>query len=596
MNYLKRIEIKRRPQHFQQGGNIAIGSPKPYTTTLPGVNFNPLTLNNAPIEINTTGITDQINKMRQLAFDREALAFKYKELEYKEGADYLDLLGEITKTINGVSTTVKSAGGVSAISPRFKDILSQQQSEKAKLLEEISRAGNVKDFKARESLIAKAGQLYSNPKYLEAQTLAGVIDGIIENSAKDDGYGIGTKVILDGALRYLQGDDKVDIYKLIADANNFKALKISAKDETTFINNFLKPVYDKLAEKQVVTIDPKTGIKKTTTTKEKPDITKVKAALKNSLITMQEGKAFLQARNINPDNPTSTDLDTFVNTIVDAYDTTQAGNFAPSIEEGVVEKLLPSYADTPEGKASGANKGRAPSEADENAEAFLIRINNEYGYDAKNKMEGIIKSLINDAPAGEKWSRIEKKLIEDGFQRLDGKSPTGVEEEYKGQTTGLVPYDMTDVEIVNLLDDAESVKTTTDKVVVKEKDGKRYLITDSPEAKEAIRKLWPKTKVVEENQDDDVVWKEYGIDPTREDLSGSIGRPNPLFPLSPLPLFGGNEKNTTIFEIENKPKKTLSTYKGSNVDPVEAAKQLNSASASGDGANKKSVISKYYQD
>lgn len=579
MNYLKRIEIKRRPQHFQQGGNIAIGSPKPYTTTLPGVNFNPLTLNNAPIEINTTGISDQINKMRQLAFDREALAFKYKELEYKEGADYLNFMGDIAKSINGINGTVKSAGGVSTLSPRFRDILSQQESEKQKLFQDIGRATSVKDSKTAESLIAKIGQLHNDPRYLEAQALSKAVDDIFD---KANDYGIGTKIIMDKAIRYIQGDDKVDIFELIKDANYFKALKVSAKDETKFINDFLKTAYDKASEKQVVSIDPTTGVKKTTTIKERPDLSKVKVALKSNLINMQEGKAILEVRNINPDKPDSADLESFINATVDAYDAMQAANFAPKIEEDVVEKLLPSYADTPEGKASGAGKGRAPSEADEDAEDFLTRVNNEYGFDAKNKMEGIIRSLIKDAPAGEKWSRIEKKLIEDGFQRLDGKSPEGAAEAYRGKSTGLVPRDVDVEEIVKAIKKSNTKIDTDairDNTVVVNKDGKTYLITSDNDVKNSIKNLWPKTKIHKENEDDDVVWKEYGIDPTREDLSGSIGRPNPLFPLSPLPLFGGNEKNTTIFEIENKPKKTSSTYKGSNVDPVEAAKQLNKKTA-----------------
>lgn len=571
MNYLKRIEIKKRPQHFQQGGNIAIGSPKPYTTTLPGVNFNPLTLNNAPIEINTTGISDQINKMRQLAFDREALAFKYKELEYKEGADYLNFMGDIAKSINGINGTVKSAGGVSALSPRFRDILSQQESEKQKLFQDIGRATSVRDFKTAESLISKIGQLHNEPKYLEAQALSKAVDDIFD---KANDYGIGTKIVMDKAIRYIQGED-VDIFELIKDANYYKALKVSAKDETKFINDFLKTAYDKAAEKKLVTVDPKTGVATTTTTKERPDLAKVKAALRGNLINMQEGRAILEVRNINPDKKDSADLESFVNATVDAYDAMQGANYAPSIEEKIVDKLLPSYDDV----TPGDKKGKQ-TDADKATEAQLEMINRDYGFDAKNKMENVISGVVKNKTEGKtEWQAIEEYLAKEGFERLDGTKPSaGKTEKYRGSSTGIIPYDAADTEIIKNLK-IEGVSVDSDNLAIKDKDGKRYLIVNGEDAAKKVKEMWPNVKVYKDKQDDDVVWKEYGIDPTREDLSGSIGRPNPLFPLSPLPLFGGNEKNTTIFEIENKPKKTSSSYKGNNVDPVEAAKQLNKKTA-----------------
>lgn len=571
MNYLKRIEIKNRPQHFQQGGNIAIGSPKPYTTTLPGVNFNPLTLNNAPIEINTTGISDQIEKMQRLAYDREVLAFKYKDLEYKEGKDYLDALTEISKSVNGISSTVKNAGGIASISPRFKDIFAQEQSEKAKLMEDINRAIGVKDLKSIQSLTLRSRDIINNPKYLEARTMAGVVDDIFD---KANDFGIGTKTIMDKAIRYVQGDPNIDIYGLIKEANYFKALKVSAKDETTFINNFLSRAYDSESEKQVVSIDPKTGLKKTTTTKEMPDLAKVKAAIKSSLTTMQEGRAILEARNINPDKPDSADLDSFVNATVDAYHETQKGKFAPKLEEDVVEKLLPSYADTPEGKAAGAGRNSKNSEAEEDAQDFLSRINDEYGYDAKNKMENIIRTVIKDAPAGEKWTRIEKKLAEDGFQRLDGKQPAAGGEDYPGKSSGVVPKNIGVEDIVKAVKKSNSKidnQVIRDNTAIGHKDGKTYLVTSNADVKNSIMSLWPKTKIHKENEDDDVVWKDYGIDPSRWDVSG-FSVTTPGF----IPKIGYSESNTTIFELEDTPKKTSSSYKGSNVDPKEAAKQLNS--------------------
>lgn len=351
MNNRTRI-FSKGIQHFQQGGNIAIGSPKPYTTQLPGININPLTLTNAPIEINTTGITDQINKMRDLAYKREELAFKYKELEYKEGKEYLDLLGDIYKGIGSVKGTVDSAGGIASISPAFKDVFSAYEAKKAEYLNDATRGFMNRDKNAGTTAMSKLMSLDQEMGINEHKVYAGALNKVIdEATAQGGGYGIGTKEVMDGVFGVLQSGkmDYKQVTDLISKANYFKSLKLQVGDETKFLDSFIKPAYDKASQKQSVTIDPKTGLSTTTIVKVKPDVANLVEAMKARYFGTPEGKAYLDSKGFNPNNRDSPETNAFIAEQIMAYDKVMASQYAPEIKQDVIEKMIPGYGDTPEG-------------------------------------------------------------------------------------------------------------------------------------------------------------------------------------------------------------------------------------------------------
>ena len=234
MNNKTRI-FSKGIQHFQQGGNIAVGSPKPYTNNLPAVNINPLTLANHPIEINTTGITDQINKMRDLAFKREELAFKYKELDYKEGAQYLDLLGDIYKGIGSANSSAASSGGFGSLG-----VYGQKQAEinakRNEIMGKLSTArGSVKDIsRVANELMA----FETSEEVLSHKTKAGFINDAVKSIQKGD-LGIYGPEVFDQILGHVMtGDEAVPFESVAKNYTTKLGGSVAAKDLGSYLGTF----------------------------------------------------------------------------------------------------------------------------------------------------------------------------------------------------------------------------------------------------------------------------------------------------------------------------------------------------------------------
>lgn len=425
MNNRTRI-FSKGIQHFQQGGNIYTGSPKPFTNNLPAVNINPVNLANHPIEINTTGITDQINKMRDLAFKREELAFKYKELDYKEGKDYLDLLGDIYKGVGSVKSTVDSAGGIASISPAFKNVFSAYEAKKSEYLNDATRGFMNRDknsgITAMSKLMALDQEMGINEHKVYAEALNKVIN---EATMQGGGYGIGTKEVMDGVFGVLQSDklDYKQVTDLITRANYFKSLKLQVGDETKFLDTFIKPAYEKAAEKQSVTIDPKTGLKTTTIIKVKPDTANLIEAMKARYFGTPEGRAYLDSKGFNPDKRDSPETNAFITEQILAYDKVMASQYAPEIKQDVVEKMIPGYGDTPEGiqaeilkEKSKQAAGVGVNKVDEKMKAREDAAKAMFGDDAYNAQ---LKTIWTEG--GTDWQlKAKEKAEELGISTKDG--------------------------------------------------------------------------------------------------------------------------------------------------------------------------------
>ena len=473
MNNKTRI-FSKGIQHFQQGGNIAVGSPKPYTNNLPAVNINPLTLANHPIEINTTGITDQINKMRDLAFKREELAFKYKELDYKEGAQYLDLLGDIYKGIGSVKSTVDSSGGIASISPAFKDVFSAYEAKKAEYLNDATRGFMNRDKNAGVNAMSKIMNLDREMGINEHKVYAGALNKVISDASEQGGgYGIGTKEVMDGVFGVLQSGklDYKQVTDLVSRANYFKNLKLQVGDETKFLDAFLKPSFEKLAEKKVVKIDPNTGKTTTTTVKVKPKLEDLISAVKGRYYGMDEGKAYLDGKGFNPNNRDAPEANAFITEQVKAYYDVMSSQFADSVEEKFESSL---YQDSPAAiqadilkEKSKQAAGVGTNKIDEKMEAREDAAKAMFGDDAYNAE---IKTIWKEG--GTDWQlKAKEKAAELGISAKDSGgvgvvsivSPTGdvvdvapTEENFKKNIT---------------IDEANPTMFFTDK------NGKRFVAT-----------------------------------------------------------------------------------------------------------------------
>ncbi len=465
MNYLKRIEIKKRPQHFQQGGNIAIGSPKPYTTTLPGVNFNPLTLNNAPIEINTTGISDQINKMRQLAFDREALAFKYKELEYKEGKDYLDFYSKILGDLGSTSEKIKSIGGVASLSPLYKPVIDEYNAEMAKLLQDSLRAFEQRDFKTATQITAKRGILAQDPKYNSTLVIAGAYDQFFEDAGKDK-YGPFGMGLFQRAYNNITGVTKEDPLKFFAEAAAFKSLGTT----TEGLNKSLSR-YDKLFEPEEIEV--KSGLNNAgqsviTKKKVQRDPEFIARAMMADTKTDPNMVGFLHANNIGASNEAA-QYNFFLE-----YAKTKMKAYEPAVKEsntttGTPQKDVVKTEDGALRSIPDADKADKMDKTDKDVEIALEALEMDYGPSVRNAK--VINAVRNYSDPALRDAAVAKAIKELGLTKIAG--ATG--------RTGIVPgTESLKVPLPNTLEGIKKVvnyipdpKITREKVI----DGNRYLIT-----------------------------------------------------------------------------------------------------------------------
>lgn len=465
MNYLKRIEIKQRPQHFQQGGNIAIGSPKPYTTTLPGVNFNPLTLNNAPIEINTTGISDQIQKMQQLAYDREVLAFKYKDLEYKEGKDYLDFYSKILGDLGSTSEKIKSIGGVASLSPLYKPVIDEYNAEMAKLLQDSLRAFEQRDFKTATQITAKRGILAQDPKYNSTLVIAGAYDQFFEDAGKDK-YGPFGMGLFQRAYNNITGVTKEDPLKFFAEAAAFKSLGTT----TEGLNKSLSR-YDKLFEPEEIEV--KSGLNNAgqsviTKKKVQRDPEFIARAMMADTKTDPNMVGFLHANNIGASNEAA-QYNFFLE-----YAKTKMKAYEPAVKEsntttGTPQKDVVKTEDGALRSIPDADKADKMDKTDKDVEIALEALEMDYGPSVRNAK--VINAVRNYSDPALRDAAVAKAIKELGLTKIAG--ATG--------RTGIVPgTESLKVPLPNTLEGIKKVvnyipdpKITREKVI----DGNRYLIT-----------------------------------------------------------------------------------------------------------------------
>lgn len=338
MNYFKRIEIKKRPPHFQQGGgsNIHIGSPKPYTVgNLPGVNFNPLTLTNAPIEIDTTSFLDRINQMEKLKFNREELAYKYKALESKDAANQLNFIKGIIQTSYKTRQDGAAAGGITNLSPYFSAKEAEFKKMESDLIGDIVRGVSQKDF----SSFFKLQDLYSNPEYLKFQTQKQIINDIAD--VKND-YGLRTPQIMNKLMSVIDHPNPTDdlITDLMMTAQTAKGVKVSAKDVNGVINAADNSFFKNFNQTETLEVfDQNTGTKVIKTVKTPPSLSQWESFLESYLTTDPIGQEFLYSQGFDPYN-LSKPARLFIQNLAKARHAAHPSSFQENMSD-IQGKLIP---------------------------------------------------------------------------------------------------------------------------------------------------------------------------------------------------------------------------------------------------------------
>lgn len=142
-NYL---DVIKRVRKFQQGGNIYVGTPKPYTLNgLTKVDISPLTLQNAPVKIDVSGIQKQISQEKDLAFKREELAFKYAELDYKTGKQYMDIAKDVIRSAQELGLAMFKSGDIGG-GPRWEEVMNKFNADTEASMKMIGEGVDSKDI------------------------------------------------------------------------------------------------------------------------------------------------------------------------------------------------------------------------------------------------------------------------------------------------------------------------------------------------------------------------------------------------------------------------------------------------------------------
>lgn len=272
-NYQKKL-IKSRPQHFQQGGystNIAIGSPKPYTTQLQGVSFNPLTLNNSPIQVDTKGLTEQINRLNDIAFKKQELDFKNKELDFKKDKEYMDLYKDLYAGMSSTAKTANSLGGFAMLG-----FLGEQGAEIERKRNEFKdkslRAAMTGDIKTLVTSANEAGLYETSKEVLEHKAKVQFINDASSSIIKGD-LGVYGADVFSNMLDYvINGEDQQAGRTFNNVANGYlqgRSNSVTAKDIGGFMEKNVD-LFDPIKEVRTEILD--SGARQEITSYKKKDL------------------------------------------------------------------------------------------------------------------------------------------------------------------------------------------------------------------------------------------------------------------------------------------------------------------------------------
>lgn len=489
MNFLYKRSVLSRPRIFQEGGsNIFLGDAKPYEVAVPlaGPSSNPA-VSNKPVEINTTGLADTFNKQKDLAYKWAELQYKYKELESKEGRDYLDAMMDVYKNVGNTSELIKAYGGTGSLG-----IYNEQSSaELSKISDLHSKAAlelAARNPRGFANAVAEMAQLSTKNTDLRFKT--GFLDKMLDAASKGD-MGYLTKRFMDSYFNHIQDPNAVPFEEVSKQGTYALGMKIKAKDISDLLDNYfnkyttITPVKTDLG----ATLMVPAGLVKTESGYILPSKEAMKEDMKRTLFMDERGKSYLYEQGINPDNPNTKELNDFLEGLVDptyqrlrqAYP--EAGVFdikgTPMKDTQVAGGELVSVEKKEDKKAPGTLfKPEKMSEADKKVAAALAAIADKYGEGAATDPK-IIDIVTNQSNYEKRQTALEERLKEMGLVP-GGEAAAGKQVRFQSQdeerNKAIIKGPPTEKGLMeNAGINQELTRAFTGK------DGKRYIATVQPD-------------------------------------------------------------------------------------------------------------------
>lgn len=561
MNFLYKKSVLRRTPIFQEGGsNVFLGDAQPYQVAVPisGPSSNPA-VSNKPIEINTTGIADQVNKKKDLAYKWAELQFRYKDLEYKEGKDYLDALKDVYKSYGTAEEMIKSWGGTGSLG-QYQEAQSAYLSKMAEVNAKISQALGRRDMMGFSNGVAELGQIAIANTDTKFKTKT--LDALLESARKGD-MGYNTKRFMEAFYKHINNELKDDgspyTFDEVLNIGTYAmGVKTQSKDVTTLLDNVFKKYNDTPFTSDVGVEVMPSGIIKETKKNYIPSLETIIADFKNQLLMTDVGRDFLYSKGINPDNPYSEEMAKFLRSTVEPIYNSIKEQY-PEIFVDYRGEVIKDVAITEAGVRTIENKEtKKLAEWEEKRDAFKKEIADKYGKEFAERSD--VNSIILNA---EKYEDALKR-IEDLAKEL-GKTPVNTSSASGSIVPGTKDLPNTIEGIVSKFNIA-GVDGVNTKIV--DKDGTRYLVTNNVALKRVLNERDYASTLVAKDLWDRQVKERLGLTTEEWDFWPYLDQNANIYNLGPAPkattaeakLIDGDEEfiqinSTTPLDPDGYPRK-----------------------------------------